>query len=159
MLCNASLQVWLGQVLLTMRKQGNQKHYQANANAPVFAELRGLVLNKGAGATDGFVVTSGRYTADAFAFAFADGRNLKLVDGPRLSAMVKQAKLSLVVNAQLPIRKPQWHSLKLPLNQLVLSVVPVWSIVLRARAVMPMVNSGIGQNFRLAEVFVNRVNL
>ena len=30
--------------LLTMRKQGNQKHYQANANAPVFNELRGLVL-------------------------------------------------------------------------------------------------------------------
>lgn len=30
--------------LLTVRKQGNQKHYQANADAPVFAELRGLVL-------------------------------------------------------------------------------------------------------------------
>ena len=30
--------------LLTVRRQGNQKHYQANADAPVFAELRGLVL-------------------------------------------------------------------------------------------------------------------
>lgn len=30
--------------LLTVRKQGNQKHYQANAQSPVFAELRGLVL-------------------------------------------------------------------------------------------------------------------
>ncbi len=30
--------------LLTVRKQGNQKHFQANAGAPVFAELRGLVL-------------------------------------------------------------------------------------------------------------------
>ncbi|HEY8905185.1 MAG TPA: transcriptional regulator, partial [Rhodoferax sp.] len=30
--------------LLTVSKQGNQKHYQANANAPVFAELRSLVL-------------------------------------------------------------------------------------------------------------------
>ena len=30
--------------LLTVSKQGNQKHYQANANTPVFAELRGLVL-------------------------------------------------------------------------------------------------------------------
>lgn len=29
--------------LLTISKQGNQKHYQANASAPVFAELRGLV--------------------------------------------------------------------------------------------------------------------
>ncbi len=30
--------------LLTVSKQGHQKHYQANASAPVFAELRGLVL-------------------------------------------------------------------------------------------------------------------
>ena len=30
--------------LLTVSRQGNQKHYQANAAAPVFAELRGLVL-------------------------------------------------------------------------------------------------------------------
>ena len=30
--------------LLLVTKQGNQKHYQANADAPVFAELRSLVL-------------------------------------------------------------------------------------------------------------------
>ena len=30
--------------LLTVTRQGNQKHYQANAGAPVFAELRGLVM-------------------------------------------------------------------------------------------------------------------
>ena len=30
--------------LLTVSKQGNQKHYQANASAPVFAELRSMVL-------------------------------------------------------------------------------------------------------------------
>ena len=30
--------------LLTVRKQGNQKHFQANPASPVFAELRGLVL-------------------------------------------------------------------------------------------------------------------
>lgn len=30
--------------LLTVTKLGNQKHYQANAAAPVFAELRGLVM-------------------------------------------------------------------------------------------------------------------
>ena len=30
--------------LLTVSKQGNQNHYQANASAPVFTELRGLVL-------------------------------------------------------------------------------------------------------------------
>lgn len=30
--------------LLTVSRQGNQKHYQANVNAPVFHELRALVL-------------------------------------------------------------------------------------------------------------------
>jgi predicted nucleotidyltransferase len=30
--------------LITMTRQGNQKHYQANAAAPVFSELRSLVL-------------------------------------------------------------------------------------------------------------------
>lgn len=30
--------------LVSVRKQGNQRHYQADASAPVFAELRGLVL-------------------------------------------------------------------------------------------------------------------
>lgn len=33
-----------GAGLLTVRKLGNQKHYQANVACPVFAELRGLVL-------------------------------------------------------------------------------------------------------------------
>ena len=30
--------------LLTVRKVGNQRHYQANASSPVFAELQGLVF-------------------------------------------------------------------------------------------------------------------
>jgi predicted nucleotidyltransferase len=30
--------------LLTVTKQGNQKHYQANRESPIFAELRGIVL-------------------------------------------------------------------------------------------------------------------
>jgi predicted nucleotidyltransferase len=30
--------------LLTVKRIGNQKHYQANPSAPVFEELRGLVL-------------------------------------------------------------------------------------------------------------------
>jgi predicted nucleotidyltransferase len=33
-----------GAGLLTVRMQGNQKHFQANPASPVFAELRGLVL-------------------------------------------------------------------------------------------------------------------
>jgi predicted nucleotidyltransferase len=30
--------------LITVRKQGNQKHFQANRDAPIFEELRGIVL-------------------------------------------------------------------------------------------------------------------
>src|ERR1700733_16314924 len=30
--------------LVTVRRQGNQKHYQANSISPVYSELRGLVL-------------------------------------------------------------------------------------------------------------------
>ncbi len=30
--------------LLVMRREGNQQHYQANSNSPVFAELRGIVV-------------------------------------------------------------------------------------------------------------------
>lgn len=30
--------------LLTVKKVGNQKHYQANCQSPIFAELRGIVL-------------------------------------------------------------------------------------------------------------------
>ncbi len=30
--------------LVTVRRQGNQKHYQADASSPIFGELRGLVI-------------------------------------------------------------------------------------------------------------------
>lgn len=42
------------------------------------------------GATGGFVVTSGRFTADAR--SFAQGRNVELIDGPQLFAMIQQAR-------------------------------------------------------------------
>jgi restriction system protein len=68
----------------------------------VVRELYGVMAAKGA--TGGFVVTSGRFTADAK--AFAEGRNVQLVDGPKLFAMIKQAKLSLTATAQQPASKP-----------------------------------------------------
>ena len=56
----------------------------------VVRELYGVMAAKGA--AGGFVVTSGRFTDDAK--AFADGRNVRLVDGSKLFAMIKQAKQS-----------------------------------------------------------------
>jgi restriction system protein len=68
----------------------------------VVRELYGVMAAKGA--TGGFVVTSGRFTDDAN--AFADGRNVQLVDGPKLFAMIKQAKLSLTATPQQSASNP-----------------------------------------------------
>jgi len=54
----------------------------------VIRELYGVMAAKGA--TGGFVVTSGRFTEDAV--SFASGRNVTLVDGPKLHGLLRQAK-------------------------------------------------------------------
>lgn len=57
----------------------------------VVRELFGVMAARGA--AQGFVVTSGSFTADAC--AFADGRNVRLVDGPKLFGLIQQARRSL----------------------------------------------------------------
>src|ERR1035437_3325997 len=57
----------------------------------VVRELYGVMAARGA--TGGYVVTSGRFTADAQ--GFAEGRNVRLIDGPRLFGLIKQARQSL----------------------------------------------------------------
>ena len=52
---------------------------------PIVRELYGVMAAHGA--TGGFVVTSGRFSPDAL--AFAKGRNIDLIDGPKLSAMIR----------------------------------------------------------------------
>ena len=69
----------------------------------VVRELYGVMAAKGA--SGGFVVTSGRFTDDAK--AFADGRNIQLIDGPKLFAMIKQAKQPLPASSEQPARVPQ----------------------------------------------------
>ena len=54
---------------------------------PVVRELYGVMAAKGA--AGGFVVTSGRFTAEAE--AFAEGRNVRLLDRPKLERLLKQA--------------------------------------------------------------------
>jgi restriction system protein len=58
----------------------------------IVRELYGVMAARGA--TGGFVVTSGRYSADAQ--AFARGRNITLVDGNQLFAMVQRARQSML---------------------------------------------------------------
>jgi restriction system protein len=56
----------------------------------IVRELYGVMAAKGA--AGGFVVTSGRFTDEAT--AFASGRNIKLIDGPLLHGLISQAKNS-----------------------------------------------------------------
>lgn len=49
--------------LVTVRRVGKQKHYQANPEAPVFEELRGVVL-KTSGLADVLRAALGRLAAD-----------------------------------------------------------------------------------------------
>ncbi|MEJ5149569.1 restriction endonuclease [Comamonas sp. MYb396] len=58
----------------------------------IVRELYGVMAARGA--TGGFVVTSGRFSSDAQ--EFARGRNISLVDGHQLFAMVQRARQSLV---------------------------------------------------------------
>lgn len=54
----------------------------------VVRELYGVMAARGA--TGGFVVTSGRFTDDAA--AFAEGRNIQLMDGAQLHALIRRAQ-------------------------------------------------------------------
>jgi restriction system protein len=54
----------------------------------VVRELYGVMAARGA--TGGFVVTSGRFTEEAI--NFASGRNVTLVDGPKLFGLLQQAR-------------------------------------------------------------------
>ena len=62
----------------------------------VVRELYGVMAAKGA--AGGFVVTSGRFTEDAT--AFANGRNIKLIDGRLLHGLLSQAKNSAGASQQ-----------------------------------------------------------
>lgn len=57
----------------------------------VVRELYGVMAARGA--TGGFVVTSGRFTDEAV--SFASGRNVNLVDGPKLYGLIRQAKAGI----------------------------------------------------------------
>lgn len=79
---------------LILRKSGEQylvqcKQWRAfKVGVPVIRELYGVMAAKGA--AGGFVVTSGRFTAEAE--EFASGRNVRLIDGPKLHQLLRQAK-------------------------------------------------------------------
>jgi len=83
-----------GGVDLVLTKGGEKflvqcKQWRAmKVGVEIVRELYGVMAARGA--TGGFVVTSGRFTDDAT--TFASGRNVRLIDGPQLQALIRQAK-------------------------------------------------------------------
>ena len=68
----------------------------------VVRELYGVMAARGA--TGGFVVTSGRFTDEAI--SFASGRNVTLVDGPKLHGLLRQAKAWADRSPARPVASP-----------------------------------------------------
>ena len=93
-----------GGVDLVLRKGSEKflvqcKQWRAfTVGVTVVRELYGVMAAKGA--AGGFVVTSGRFTEEAK--AFASGRNVKLVDGPRMFGLIKQATAARAGNTKTP---------------------------------------------------------
>ncbi|RSZ38612.1 restriction endonuclease [Variovorax beijingensis] len=97
---------------LTLRKNGEKylvqcKQWRAfKVGVPVVRELYGVMAAEGA--AGGFVVTSGRFTPEAE--AFASGRNLRLLDGPQLHRLLKQARGSSSAKPAADIRATEQAS-------------------------------------------------
>ena len=68
----------------------------------VVRELYGVMAARGA--AGGFVVTSGRFTEEAI--SFASGRNVTLVDGPKLHGLLRQAKAGIDHSPRQPASPP-----------------------------------------------------
>ena len=81
-----------GGVDVVLRKDSEKYFVQCKqrraqtVGVPIVRELYGAMAAHGA--TGGFVVTSGRFTKPAI--EFAQGRNLTLIDGPQLHAMIQR---------------------------------------------------------------------
>jgi restriction system protein len=94
---------------LVLRKSGERylvqcKQWRAlKVGVPVVRELYGAMAAMGA--AGGFVVTSGQFTAEAQ--EFAEGRNLRLIDGAKLHQLLKQAKAAKSAGQPKPNRSAE----------------------------------------------------
>jgi restriction system protein len=79
------------------------KHWRASSvGVKIVRELYGVMAARGA--TGGFVVTAGRFSSDAW--AFAKGRNIELVDGQEMAALIGNASPRERTNAITRPRPP-----------------------------------------------------
>ena len=90
-----------GGVDLVLAKAGERflvqcKQWRAfSVGVDVVRELYGVMAARGA--AGGFVVTSGRFTKSAV--EFASGRNIQLIDAPKLHALLQRARSSLAAES------------------------------------------------------------
>lgn len=97
-----------GGVDLVLKRAGEQflvqcKQWRAfKVGVDVVRELYGVMAARGA--AGGFVVTSGRFT-DA-ATSFASGRNVTLIDGPKLHRLLREAKAAVNRSTPRPSATP-----------------------------------------------------
>lgn len=98
-----------GGVDLVLRKDGEKflvqcKQWKAfKVGVITIRELYGVMA--AGGAAGGFVVTSGVFTQEAK--SFAEGRNIDLIDGSELTAMIKKIQPQLQATTTTPQRTPQ----------------------------------------------------
>jgi restriction system protein len=121
----------------------------------VVRELYGVMAAKGA--TGGFVVTSGQFTSDAQ--AFAEGRNIELVDGPKLFSLIKRAKQSLANSSQKLVDKSNSANPGDGVEPSCPSADPAWSDGLHKGVQMLAASSGGAVGFRLAKAFGSWIDL
>jgi restriction system protein len=80
------------------------KHWKrSRVGVNIVRELYGVMAAEGA--DGGYVVTSGRFTADAK--KFAAGKNLSLIDGDELDRMIDDAKMQPLIDTSPPITSKQ----------------------------------------------------
>lgn len=94
-----------GGVDLVLRREGEThlvqckqwRAYRVGVN--VVRELYGVMAARGA--ASGYVVTSGRFTEEAR--AFAEGRHIRLLDGPRLLGLIRQVRPAAAPSVSTPV--------------------------------------------------------
>lgn len=97
-----------GGIDLVLNKAGQKFYVQckqwktAKVRIQAVRELFGVMA--AAGAAGGFVVTSGSFTRDAT--AFAQGKQLHLIGGAELFAMIRRARQTLALPASRPLLRP-----------------------------------------------------
>lgn len=91
-------------------KQGNEKHLvqckqwrAQKVGVAIVRELYGVMAARGA--TGGYMVTSGQFTTDAK--AFAEGRNIDLIDGEKLKELIAAVKRPTQQDQAVQVTSPQ----------------------------------------------------